>query len=152
MATYYIILSIHIIGATIWAGGHLVLALSILRDALKKKDASIILDYEKRFEKIGLPALGTQILSGFWLAWRILGPLENWFANNSIAHAIQIKLGLLVLTAGLAINARFRVIPKLTDTDMNTLAWHVRIVTFSAVLFVLAGITIRFGGYPVFKN
>lgn len=37
MATYYIILSIHIIGATIWAGGHLVLALSILPDALKKR-------------------------------------------------------------------------------------------------------------------
>ena len=60
MATYYIILSIHIIGATIWAGGHLVLALSILPDALKKKDASIILDYEKRFEKIGLAALKAQ--------------------------------------------------------------------------------------------
>ena len=26
MASYYIVLSLHILGATIWAGGHLVLA------------------------------------------------------------------------------------------------------------------------------
>ena len=35
---------------------------------------------------------------------------------------------------------------------LQTLAWHIRIVTLAAVLFVLAGASIRFGGYPVFRN
>ena len=29
MASYYIVLSLHILGATVWAGGHLVLAVTI---------------------------------------------------------------------------------------------------------------------------
>ena len=73
MAVYYIVLCLHILGATIWAGGHLVLALSILPSALKEKNAEIILEFEKRFEKVGLPALGTQLLTGLWLAYHILG-------------------------------------------------------------------------------
>lgn len=36
MAIYYILLSIHILGATIWAGGHLVLTVSVMPEALKK--------------------------------------------------------------------------------------------------------------------
>ena len=33
-----------------------------------------------------------------------------------------------------------------------TLAWQIRIVTLAAVLLVLAGASIRFGGYPVFDG
>ena len=40
MASYYTFLSLHILGATIWAGGHLVLALTILPDALRQQRAA----------------------------------------------------------------------------------------------------------------
>lgn len=149
-ALYYFFLCLHLIGATIWAGGHLILALTVLPDALKQKNSSLVLEFEKRFEKIGLHVLGTQVISGLWLAWHLLGWPNNWFANNSTAHGIQVKLALLTLTAALAINARMRVIPKLTDENLPTLAWHIRLVTLSAVLFVLTGATIRMNGYPVF--
>lgn len=96
------------------------------------------------------PSLAIQILTGLWLANPLLGTPGNWFHDNPIARVVQVKLALLALTLGLAIHARFRVIPKLTDDTLPTLAWHIRLVTLAAVLFVLAGASIRFGGYPAF--
>jgi hypothetical protein len=65
---------------------------------------------------------------------------------------VQVKLALLGATVGLALHARFRVIPALSDSTLPILAWHIRLVTLAAVLFVLAGVSIRFGGYPVFER
>ena len=152
MASYYIFLSLHILGATVWAGGHLVLALTILPDALEQKRAATVSEFEQRFERIGLPALAVQIVTGLWLAEHLLGSPTHWFEGNALAHTVQVKLGLLALTVALAVHARFRVIPKLSDATLPTLAWHIRIVTAAAVLFVLAGASIRFGGYPVFEH
>lgn len=152
MADYYIALSLHILGATIWAGGHLVLALTILPRALRERRAASVSEFEQRFERIGLPALAVQALTGLWLAHHLLGGPSNWFEDNAIAHLVQVKLGLLALTLGLAVHARFRVIPRLSDSTLPTLAWHIRLVTLAAVLFVLAGASIRVGGYPVFDR
>lgn len=152
MASYYIMLSLHILGATVWAGGHLVLAVTILPDALRQHRAATVSEFEQRFERIGLPALAVQIITGLWLAEHLLGSPVNWFDGNPVARTVQVKLGLLLITVGLAIHARFRVIPRLSDATLPTLAWHIRIVTLAAVLFVLAGASIRFGGYPVFDR
>ena len=150
MASYYIALSLHILGATIWAGGHLILATTILPRALREHRAAAVSEFERSFERIGLPALAVQIVTGLWLANHLLGAPGNWFHDNPIAHVILIKLGLLAITLALAIHARLRVVPKLSDDTLPTLAWHIRLVTIVAVLFVLAGASIRFGGYPAF--
>jgi hypothetical protein len=63
-----------------------------------------------------------------------------------------VKLGLLALTVALAVDARLRVIPRLSDETLPVLAWHIRVVTAAAVLFVLAGASIRLGGYPLFTG
>lgn len=152
MASYYIILCLHILGAAIWAGGHLVLALTILPGALRQRRSAPVSEFEQRFERVGLPALGVQIVTGVWLAERLLGSPEDWFGSNAVARTVQVKLGLLAVTLGLAVHARFRVIPKLSDATLPTLAWHIRIVTLAAVLFVVAGASIRLGGYPVFAR
>ena len=150
MASYYIVLSLHILGATVWAGGHLVLAFTILPGALREGRAASVAEFEERFERIGIPALGVQIVTGLWLAEHLLGSPAHWFDGRSFARPVQVKLALLALTVGLALHARLRVVPKLTDATLPTLAWHIRIVTAAAVLFVLTGASIRFGGYPVF--
>ena len=150
MASYYVALALHILGATIWAGGHLVLAVTILPRALREGSAAPVREFEQSFERIGLPALAIQILTGLWLAHHLLGPPGNWFHDNPIAHIVQVKLGLLALTLGLAIHARYRVIPTLTDDTLPALAWHIRLVTIAAVILILAGASIRFGGYPAF--
>jgi putative copper export protein len=109
MASYYIVLSLHILGATVWAGGHLVLTLTILPDALRQHRAATVSEFEQRFERIGLPALAVQIVTGLWLAEHLLGPPDHWFDGNAVARSVQLKLGLLGVTVGLAIHARFRV-------------------------------------------
>jgi len=152
MATYYTFLSLHVLGATVWAGGHLVLATTILPEALRLHRAAPVSEFEQRFERIGLPALAVQVITGLWLAEHLLGSPDHWFEADPLARSVQIKLGLLVVTVGLAVHARLRVIPKLADATLPTLAWHIRIVTLAAVLFVLVGVSIRFGGYPVSKR
>jgi len=152
MRSYYVALALHILGATIWAGGHLVLAVGVLPEALRRRDASIVADFERRFERLGLLALGVQIATGLWLAHHLLGAPGEWFASEPVARVVQVKLALLVLTVGLAVHARLRVIPRLTDETLPTLAWHIRLVTLAAVLFVMAGASVRFGGYPVFDR
>ena len=150
MASYYIALSLHLLGATVWVGGHLTLAFTILPRALRQRRAATVTEFEQRYERIGLPALGVQIFTGLWLAERLLGSPTNWFDSGPVARVVQVKLALLVLTAGLALHARFRVLPRLSDDTLSVLAWHIRVVTLAAVLFVLAGSSIRLGGYPVF--
>ena len=105
MASYYIFLSLHILGATVWAGGHLVLAVTILPDALRQHRAATVSEFEQRFERIGLPALAVQIVTGLWLAERLLGSPDHWFEGNPVARTVQVKLGLLAVTVGLAVHA-----------------------------------------------
>ncbi len=152
MSRYYTILSLHLLGAMIWAGGHVVLAVAILPDALRRQSAAPVQAFEARYERIGMTALAVQVLTGLWLVHNLLGGAGNWFGGEAIAHVVQVKLALLAATLALAVHARVRVIPRLTDQTLPVLAWHIRAVTTAAVLLVLAGASVRFGGYPVFDR
>jgi putative copper export protein len=57
VAGYYVALSLHLLAAAIWVGGHLTLALTILRRALKEGGASIVSDFDQSCERVGLAAL-----------------------------------------------------------------------------------------------
>jgi hypothetical protein len=53
---------------------------------------------------------------------------------------------LLAGTAALAVHARLRLIPNLTDETLSGLAWHIRGITALAIAFVVMGALIRLGG------
>jgi len=144
--SYAIVLVVHILGACVWVGGHLVLSVSVLPRALRERRAKIILDYEHAFERIGIPALLAQVITGFWLARLRVGPVSGWFADTPLAHLFHVKLALLLGTIALALHARLVLIPRLTDETLPPLAWHIVTVTTLAVLFVVAGAMFRFGG------
>jgi putative copper export protein len=150
MVTYYTLLCLHILGATIWVGGHLVLATTILPRALKARKASIITDFEQGYERLGMPALAVQILTGLWLAHRLLGSAANWLGDTPQAHLVHVKLLCLAATVGLAIHAKTRVIPRLRDDNIPVLGAHIVGVTILGVLFTFAGASLRLGGYPLF--
>jgi hypothetical protein len=59
---------------------------------------------------------------------------------------VGVKLLLLAATAALAIHARLRLIPHLTDANLTGLAWHIRGITALAIAFVVVGALIRLGG------
>ncbi len=144
---HFWILLLHILGATIWAGGHLVLALTVLPRALKARDPDIVHQFEAGYEKLGMPALVIQLLTGLWLAYRLLPDPAAWFAFESPAATnIFFKMLLLVLTLALALHARLRVIPRLDAGRLKTLAYHIVLVTVLAVLFLVVGVSFRTGG------
>ena len=141
------LLTLHILGATIWTGGHLVLALAILPRVLRERDVAFLTAFESRFERIGIPALLTQIATGLWLAYRALPDVGAWFGFEGLAAThIGTKLGLLGLTIALAAHARLRLIPGLDGNRLPLLAAHIIAVTVVSVLFVIVGVGFRTGG------
>ena len=147
MLLYRIVLLLHIIGATIWTGGHLVIATRILPRALRSRSSAALLDFEGRYEPLGMTALATQVVTGLWLASRIL-PFSRWFTfDNPASQMITIKLSALAITLMLALDARFRVIPHLGDENIRTIAPHILTVTTLGVIFVAAGVGLRTGGW-----
>lgn len=145
MTIYAIVLILHVLGATIWTGGHLVLSFCILPNALRTHSTDALLAFESRFERLGIPALITQIVTGIYLAMALAPPASWWEMDHPITRAIMIKLGLLGATALLAADARLRLIPNLTPEKLHDLAWHVIGVTLISVIFVVIGVGYRVG-------
>jgi len=144
---FYTILALHLLGAAIWTGGHLVLAFTVLPRALRARDPRVLTDFEAGYERLGIPALLLQVATGFWLAFHVVPDWRGWFSfSDPVAAAVGVKLALLAATAALALNARFRVIPTLSAETLPLMGWHIRGVTLLSVLFILAGAFIRTGG------
>lgn len=121
------------------------LAISILPAALRRRSTSLIKDFEAHYERVGIPALMIQVVTGLYLAFS-LAPASTWLQfDNPITRAITIKLGLLAVTVGLAANARLRLIPKLSTDNLASLAWHIIVVTIVSVAFVIVGVGYRVG-------
>jgi len=99
-----------------------------------------------------MPALVAQVLTGLWLAHRVLGgSAATWFGDSGPARAVQVKLALLAGTVALATHAKFRVIPRLRDDNLPLMAAPIIGVTTFGVIFVLVGASLRLGGYPFFS-
>ncbi|MBN3562976.1 CopD family protein [Aliamphritea spongicola] len=145
---YEIFLLLHVLAATVWTGGHLVLAVGVLPRVLKHSDVAYIKAFESGFEKIGIPALIIQVLTGLHLAYRLLPDFGLWFNfSDPISRVISFKLILLLCTFLLAIDARLRVIPKLSADNLVSLAWHIIPVTVISVLFVVVGVSFKTGWF-----
>ena len=65
--------------ATVWVGGHLILVASYLPRAIKEKNQNYILNYEKKYEPIGMLSLILLILSGILMAYKYGVTIEHWF-------------------------------------------------------------------------
>lgn len=140
------LLLLHIIAATIWTGGHIVLSVVVLPRVLREKSATRLIDFESVYEKIGMPALIVQIVTGLILAYRLLPDINLWFdMSNPVAHGIVAKLTLLLLTFIFALDAKFRVIPVLSKNNLTDMAWHIIPVTLISILFVVVGVSFRVG-------
>jgi len=145
VSAYAAALILHVLAATIWTGGHLVLALGILPGALRERSTAAIEAFEIRFERVGIPALLIQVASGLYLAITLAPPATWLQMENPLTRAITIKLGLLAATVALAADARLRIIPNLTPKRLGELAWHIIAVTIISVVFVVVGVGYRVG-------
>lgn len=129
-----------------WTGGHLVLATTVLPRALREGSVAELQRFEAAYERIGIPALVIQVATGLWLAHRLVPDAGRWLAfGDPVSRLVGIKLVLLGATAALAIDARLRVIPRLSPDRLRSLAWHVLPVTAISVAFVVVGVAFRAG-------
>ena len=147
MSTFPLLVIVHALAATVCTGGHLVLDLGVLPKALRERSADRIRDFEQIFEPLGLAALALQVATGLWMGSILLPGFHGLFNPASpIGLLVGTKLLLLVATAVLAVHARLRLIPSLTDANLSGLAWHIRGITALAIAFVVVGALIRLGG------
>ncbi|UCG73585.1 MAG: CopD family protein [Chromatiales bacterium] len=143
---YETLLLLHILAATVWTGGHLVLALTVLPRALKNRSTSDLIIFESGYERIGIPALLIQVATGAWLANRLVPDISEWVAvDDPVSRLVLTKLILLAITVGFAADARLRIIPRLSEETLTSLAWHIIPVTIVSVVFVVVGVSFRTG-------
>src|SRR5690606_2788876 len=138
MFNYLLIL--HLLGAAIWTGGHLILALVVLPKVLSSRNLDALLQFEGQFEKIGMPALAIQIITGLWMAYKILPNIEMWFAfDNDISVLIGMKLSLLLSTALGAMRAGVWVITRLSANNLTGSAINIIFVPLCSMASVVVG-------------
>ncbi|MET0986134.1 MAG: CopD family protein [Steroidobacteraceae bacterium] len=143
---YSYVLLIHVLAATVWTGGHLVLASTVLPRTLAARDPRILLDFESGFERIGMPALLIQVASGLWMAHSNQPDISAWLAvSTPTTKLIALKILLLTITVLTALDARLRIIPRLRVETLPAMARRVILVTVVSVLFVLVGVSFRGG-------
>lgn len=136
----FLVLLMHLIGASIWVGGHLVLLLSVVPEALRKGDLELVLRFERSYERLGVPALFLQVITGLWLAHRYVPCIVEAFAfDDPLKKAISIKLVLLTLTLLTGVHARLRIIPTLTAARLPFLAGHVLLITLLGLALLVFG-------------
>ncbi|GGE95151.1 CopD family protein [Flavobacterium limi] len=147
---HHLLLIIHLLSAAIWVGGHILLCVAYLPKALKEKDTKIILNYEKKYEPVGMTSLFLLVVTGILMAYKYGVTINYWFQfATPIESVVSSKLILLFTTAAFALSAQFRVLPKLKTNPrkLPEMTFHIVSVTTIGILMLIFGSFIRFGGF-----
>lgn len=113
---------------------------------LAAHDPEILLAFESRFEKIGMPALLVQVASGLYMAHTLVPLPSQWLSFGSpLASLVGLKLCLLAVTVAAAVDARLRIIPTLSPATLPVMARRITLVTIVSVVFVAVGVSFRGG-------
>jgi putative copper export protein len=142
----FFVLVLHLIGASVWFGGHVVLLLCVVPEALSTHDPEVVIRFERPYERVGVPALLLQLITGLWLAHRYIPGVMDAFAfDDPLRRAVAVKLLLLVLTLVTGLHARSRIIPSLTAARLPFLAVHVLLITTLGLVMLVVGAFITKG-------
>lgn len=100
---------LHLLAGSTWLGGLLALAITLRSLADEDGRAAEVLS---RFSTLAAGILAALLLTGSFLAWRVLG---SWSALVGIAYGrlLLVKIAAVVLVIGLAAWNRFRLLPRL---------------------------------------
>jgi len=136
---------LHVVGAAVWVGGHLVLLVRYLPQAWRARQPGLLREFERRYEGLGLPALALQVVTGLLLlahyqAWPF-GPLDTPYGRLGMW-----KITGLTATLLLALHARLHLLPRLSMQTLPLLALHVLLVTLIGLGLAWVGVAVRWGG------
>ena len=140
-------LILHLLGASIWVGGHLTLLFAVLPGVLRNRDVGMLRSFEQRYERIGLPALLVQLITGLWLAHQHVPGIIQAFSFPGRGHAWgAVKLLLMAATVVTGAHARLFIIPRLSAERLTALAVHIVVINILGLAMLLIGAVIRTGG------
>ncbi|BEP16678.1 CopD family protein [Pyrofollis japonicus] len=135
---------LHLLGASVWIGGHLVIAFGYL-PRLLRGDPYELKRFEEVYEKIGIPSLLLVLATGAYmgLQW---APLEQWLAFEGKARILDIKAAMALTVLLLAADVKLRIEPKAEQGKLPVLdlAAHIILVTILSIGFLVAGWLLRF--------
>ena len=144
---HHFLLIIHLLAATVWIGGHLILSTRYLPEAIKTKDLEKLKVFKDKFEPIGMPSLITLVITGVLMAYDYDVTITKWFSfSNGIEKVISIKLILFITSLTLASSAQLFIFPKLTPTRYHYVTILIIVVTLIAISLLVLGSLIRLGG------
>ncbi|PCJ53095.1 MAG: hypothetical protein COA70_10590 [Planctomycetota bacterium] len=151
MPIHSILLAFHVLGACIWFGGYVVLSFVILPKAKADKTPRLVVDFERRFRKIGWPALAVQMVTGPIMALRFVPDPGDWFLwQTANQDHIASKLIMLVILVALATVMQARVIPRLQAEESGSLKSAAKVIhsmTFFSFMMVFTGLDIHTLGF-----
>ena len=155
------LLFFHMLGASVWIGGHIYPVLIIVPNALKQHNAQALLNFEQGFEKLGMSALITQVITGLIMANQLL---PNWsqrvnpFFNlgQDITILLTLKFTWLICTILTALSAQLLVIPRLkqaliaenmtvSQKYFKIFVAHISLIMLLGLAFVVTGVLFRTG-------
>lgn len=155
------LLFFHLLGASVWIGGHIYLVLIVVPNALKQHNPQALLNFEQGFEKLGMTALITQVITGLTMANQLLpswSQLFNPFPNVSqdISILITLKLTWLIYTILTALSAQLLVIPRLkqalqaeniavSQKYFKIFIAHISLIMLLGLAFLVTGVLFRTG-------
>ena len=144
---HQVTLILHLLAATIWVGGHLLLLLRYVPKAIKSKSLEELSAFRKNFESVGMPSLFILIITGILMAYDYNITFEKWFLfENSIEKIVSIKLILLFISLTLAFITIKFVLPSINKISPFILYFIIFLVTTIAVTMLVLGSLVRVGG------
>lgn len=145
---HHALMVLHLLAAAVWLGGHAVLVLGYVPEAIRSRDPRALLDNYQRLNRIGLPALLIVAVTGLWLASNWLPEVGLWFdASLPISALILTKLALLILTLLLLGYLRLRVLSALTPDRIIRLGVVLALLALFATMAAAIGPSFRYGGW-----
>jgi putative copper export protein len=136
-----ILVILHILGASIWIGGMLIMALGVLPKAKKTNDASLLKNYEGSFHILGMIALTIQFLTGFRLAMIYAGGMKGLFDfSNHAAVLFMWKLVLILATMGLFVVFKKKTLSKLDPTNVSSASAMIWVLTLLSLGLMILGL------------
>lgn len=132
---------LHILGASIWIGGMLIMALGVLPKAKKINDSSMVKNFEGSFHILGMIALTVQFLTGFRLAMIYAGGMKGLFDFSNHAAVLFIwKLVLILMTMGIFVVFKKKTINNLIDDNVANASTPIWILTLLAIALMILGL------------
>lgn len=147
--SHHLLHYLHLIAASLWLGGTLLLALTTLPGLWRGAGPERLPGHLLATDRLNLGALAVLLASGYALAWHWLPDAAGWFQSDlRQADLIQLKWLLLIAAAALAGWARIYLLP--TWTPSRRLALTVYLVGNLVIGLAMAwlGTRFRYDGLP----